>query len=224
MEDEEEVRIRGDDLARLVEVLSQAIAQAAVAVDLVRRTLSSRGTSRASHRQPELHHEYSREVHRAMRYIEAHYEEDISLARLARVADCSRRHLAAAFRRETGETVHNHLVRVRLRRAALHVRAGDKIEAVMLGVGFRGKRNFYRLFKAQYGATPDAYRHGGRGRRRVGAGATEATPDEANAHEAATPAESLRGESNGDWRREVLPQAFDHGDVRRAVDDDEPVA
>ena len=166
MGDAEEERVKGDDLARLVEVLSQAIAQAAVAADLVRRALvdmngvddvrawrqeamATSSSSRGTH---------SREVHRALRYIEAHYDEDISLARLARVADCSRRHLAEAFRRETGETVHGCLVRVRLMRAAMHVRAGDKIEAVMLGVGFRGKRNFYRLFKARFGATPCVYR------------------------------------------------------------------
>lgn len=166
MGDAEEVRVKGDDLARLVEVLSQAIAQAAVAVDLVRRALiEADGIDDVRAWRQELvaaltssRGKHSREVHRALRYIEAHYDEDISLARLARVADCSRRHLAETFRRETGETVHSYLVRVRLMRAAMHVRAGDKIEAVMLGVGFRGKRHFYRLFKARFGATPCAYR------------------------------------------------------------------
>jgi AraC-like DNA-binding protein len=166
MGDAEEAGVKGDDLARLVEVLSQAIAQAAVAVDLVRRALTEAAGAGDVHawRQEVIaalsssRGKHSREVHRALRYIEAHYDEDISLARLARVADCSRRHLAEHFRRETGETVHSYLVRVRLMRAAMHVRAGDKIEAVMLGVGFRGKRHFYRLFKARFGATPCAYR------------------------------------------------------------------
>jgi AraC-like DNA-binding protein len=166
MGDAEELRTKGDDLARLVDVLSQAITQAAVVVDLLRRALIDvEGVDdvRAWRQQlmaalSSARGKYSREVHRALRYLEAHYDEDISLARLARVADCSRRHLAEAFRRETGETVHSYLVRVRLMRAAMHVRAGDKIEAVMLGVGFRGKRNFYRLFKARFGATPCEYR------------------------------------------------------------------
>lgn len=85
---------------------------------------------------------HSREVERVLRYIEAHYEEVIGLARLASVAGCSRRRLASVFRRETGETIHHYLMRVRLQRAAMEVRAGDKIEAVMLGVGIKGEGEF----------------------------------------------------------------------------------
>jgi AraC-like DNA-binding protein len=35
--------------------------------------------------------------------------------------------------------------------------SGDKIEVVMLMAGFRSKRNFYRLFKAQFGVTPSQF-------------------------------------------------------------------
>lgn len=100
----------------------------------------------------------SRHVVSACRYMDVHYEEAISLTLLASVVGCSRRYLAERFRRETGETVHGYLTRVRLNRAIADVRAGEKVEAVMLGVGIRGKANFYRHFKARFGKTPAEYR------------------------------------------------------------------
>lgn len=100
----------------------------------------------------------SPEVSRALDHLSAHYERPVRLVELARVAGCSRERLVRAFRRETGSTVHAHLMRLRLARAAREVSAGDKIEAVMLGVGYRGKRNFYQQFKARFGMTPGRYR------------------------------------------------------------------
>jgi AraC-like DNA-binding protein len=102
--------------------------------------------------------ECSRHVVTACRYIDAHYGEAISLTLLAGVVGCSRRYLAERFRRETGETVHGYLTRVRLNHAVGDVQAGAKVEAVMLGVGIRGKANFYRHFKARFGTTPAEYR------------------------------------------------------------------
>jgi AraC-like DNA-binding protein len=97
---------------------------------------------------------HSREVARALRHIEVHFERPIGLGRLARVAGCSSSTLTRAFRRELGQTAHAYVVGIRLARAAYAIASGDKIEAVMLAAGFRSKRNFYRLFKAQFGVTP----------------------------------------------------------------------
>jgi AraC-like DNA-binding protein len=97
-------------------------------------------------------------VSRALKYIEAHYYESINLLLLARVAGCSRSTLARAFQREMGQTAHAYLVQVRLKRAAIRVLTGVKIEAVMLGVGLRSTRNFYRQFRAHFGYTAADYR------------------------------------------------------------------
>lgn len=100
-------------------------------------------------------------LRRALEHLAAHFDEPIGLTELARIAGCSRAHLARTCRRDTGATVHAHVVRLRLARAGREVQAGDKIEAVMLGVGYRGKRNFYRQFKARFGTTPGRYRSDG---------------------------------------------------------------
>ncbi len=101
---------------------------------------------------------YSRSVAQALRYMETHCEQRISLARLAHAVGCSRSALTRAFKRDLGQTAHAYLVGIRMSRAEAGVRMGDKIEAVMLGAGFRSKRNFYRQFKARFGRTPAGYR------------------------------------------------------------------
>jgi AraC-like DNA-binding protein len=104
--------------------------------------------------------EHTHHVVSACRYIDAHYDEEISLTRLASVVGCSRRYLAERFRRDTGETIHGYLTRVRMMHAIEDVQAGGKVDAVMLSVGIRGRANFYRHFKARFGVTPAEYRTG----------------------------------------------------------------
>jgi AraC-like DNA-binding protein len=101
---------------------------------------------------------HSREVARALRHIELHFERPIELGRLARVAGCSTSTLTRAFRRDLGQTPREYLIGIRLARAACAMASGDKVESVMLAAGFRSKRNFYRLFKAQFGQTPADFR------------------------------------------------------------------
>ena len=104
-----------------------------------------------------LRPDHSPEVARALRHIELHFERPIDLDQLTRIAGCSRSTLTRAFRREVGQTAHAYLVGIRLARAAYAMASGDKIEVVMLMAGFRSKRNFYRLFKAQFGVTPSQF-------------------------------------------------------------------
>ena len=47
---------------------------------------------------------------------------------------------------------------MRIERAAALLRDGDKVEAVMLLVGYRSKKSFYQHFQALMGVTPGAYR------------------------------------------------------------------
>jgi transcriptional regulator GlxA family with amidase domain len=101
---------------------------------------------------------HSREVARALRHIELHFERPIDLRRLSRIAGCSTSTLTRAFRRDLGQTPREYLIGIRLARAACAMTSGDKVESVMLAVGFRSKRHFYRLFKAQFGQTPATFR------------------------------------------------------------------
>jgi AraC-like DNA-binding protein len=80
------------------------------------------------------------------------------LAKLARIARCSRRHLCERFLLETGDTVGGYIRRVRLLCAASEIRSGVKITAVARGVGYRSYGNFVRVFREAFGASPRTFR------------------------------------------------------------------
>jgi AraC-like DNA-binding protein len=107
---------------------------------------------------PTPHRRLSPIVKRTKQTIDDAYAEPLTLQRLAASVGCSRRQLAALFRRELAMTVREYLTRARLRRALELILDGQKIEAVSLMVGYHSKKNFYRQFKARVGVTPSAYR------------------------------------------------------------------
>ena len=92
------------------------------------------------------------------RIIDERYAEPLTLDILAAEVGRSKRHLASVFLRDFRVSVHGYLTQVRLNRAQALIRAGEKIEAVSLSVGYRSKKNFYRNFHAHVGVTPIAYR------------------------------------------------------------------
>lgn len=97
-------------------------------------------------------------VMQAMRFIDMHYAQPITVTRVAAHVGQSSKHFGTVFRRHAGMTVHEYLIRVRLRQAMQLIRDGEKIEAVGLLVGYRSKKNFYWHFKSHTGLTPSAYR------------------------------------------------------------------
>jgi AraC-like DNA-binding protein len=97
-------------------------------------------------------------VARMLSLIEERHAEPLTLDVLAVALGRSKRYLATLFRDETGQTVHGFLTQVRVFRAASLIRAGEKIGATSLLVGYRSKKNFYRHFKEQLGVTPTSYR------------------------------------------------------------------
>ncbi len=102
----------------------------------------------------------SPQVRRVCLFIRAHYDERISLESLAARVGRNTAYMATLFHRQTGMTIHCYLTRVRMRRAATLLRRSEKVEAVMLLVGYRSKKNFYRQFDRAFGVTPGQYKAG----------------------------------------------------------------
>jgi AraC-like DNA-binding protein len=100
---------------------------------------------------------------RLQHFIDEHFDERLTLPKLAAAVGTTRSHAATTFRNETGVTLHRYLARVRIMNAAELIHKGEKVEAAMLLVGYRSKKNFYRQFKAALGVTPAEYRHCDRG-------------------------------------------------------------
>ena len=97
-------------------------------------------------------------VRDAIQFIDDHYSEPLTLQSVATAVGRSPRHLGALFRRELGVTVRGYVTAARIRRATTLIRDGQAIASVSRLVGYKGKTNFYRHFKAHIGLTPLAYR------------------------------------------------------------------
>jgi AraC-like DNA-binding protein len=82
-----------------------------------------------------------------------------SLPELARAAGLSRYHFLRTFKRVTGVTPHQWLLRARLRDAAQRLVTGRApITEIALDVGFDDLSNFIRSFRAEFGVSPRRYR------------------------------------------------------------------
>lgn len=94
--------------------------------------------------------------------MEERFFEPLNVEEVAQAARCSVRRLSQLFRRELGETVVDHLTRLRIGRAQeLLVRSGYDIASICFEVGYENLSHFYRVFKQVTGETPKQFREGG---------------------------------------------------------------
>lgn len=100
------------------------------------------------------------QAHRVAEYIDQHFAEPITLASLAAASGWCTRELSRAFRSSMRMSIRQYLQATRIDQAAARLRQGDKVESVVAAVGWRGRKNFFRHFKARVGTTPAQYRDG----------------------------------------------------------------
>ncbi|MEJ1962854.1 MAG: AraC family transcriptional regulator [Gammaproteobacteria bacterium] len=98
-------------------------------------------------------------VSRARDLIEANLAGNVTLGQLADAAGLSRFHFLRSFKRGTGETPHQYLLRRRIEKAQLLLREETMtVEAVAAATGFSSSTRFIRAFRLRTGATPGSYR------------------------------------------------------------------
>jgi AraC family transcriptional regulator len=104
--------------------------------------------------------DYHERILRVLTHIQEHLDEALDLEELARVACFSSFHFHRVFAAMTGETIADHVRRLRLERAALELRSGAKqVIQVALDAGYEAHEAFTRSFKAAYGVAPTELRH-----------------------------------------------------------------
>jgi len=92
-------------------------------------------------------------------HIQEHLDEALDLEELAQVACFSSFHFHRVFAAMTGETLADHVRRLRLERAATELRSGAKqVIQVSLEAGYEAHEAFTRAFKAAYGISPARFR------------------------------------------------------------------
>jgi AraC-like DNA-binding protein len=98
-------------------------------------------------------------IARLVRSIESDPGRPFALEMMAREARLSPYHFLRTFRQVTGVTPHQHILRRRLQRAAVRLaEEPTKIVEIVLECGFGDVSNFNRTFRAEFGATPRAWR------------------------------------------------------------------
>lgn len=96
---------------------------------------------------------------KAVRIINEHYDEHLSLNKVAELLSVSPPYLSCVFSGNIGMTFARYLCQLRLHHAARLLTDSDKtITDICYACGYRNLSHFLRSFKKQYGMTPKVYR------------------------------------------------------------------
>ncbi len=103
--------------------------------------------------------QYDRTVSMICDLIRKRYSERLTIEILAQEAHYSPAYLSELFRQETGQTIGNFMLQVRMERAMERLRTTrDSIFQIAEDVGYAEQTHFTRLFKRYTGMTPLEYR------------------------------------------------------------------
>lgn len=94
-------------------------------------------------------------------YIETHYHEfDLSLSTLSLKFHFNPSYFCLLFKTHTGTTIHQFIMQTRLRAASQRLRlTSDKVYIIAQQVGYKDVKYFIRLFKKEFGLSPEEFRH-----------------------------------------------------------------
>jgi AraC family transcriptional regulator len=96
---------------------------------------------------------------RAIDYIEAHLEEDLSLEALAGIAALSPFHFSRSFKAATGVPPHKYLMLRRVERAKVFLATTKlPVAEIAFRVGYQDVSRFTSVFRRETGVTPGAFR------------------------------------------------------------------
>jgi AraC family transcriptional regulator len=98
-------------------------------------------------------------LRRIKELVHAKMENDLSLDEMAQSAGLSTAHFARMFRKSTGETPHQFVLRLRVERAKAMLRASDvRVLDVALACGFKTPQHFAQVFRDACRVSPTEYR------------------------------------------------------------------
>lgn len=98
-------------------------------------------------------------IRKALKYIQDHYQEEITVSQLAGQTGYSIYYFSRLFKELTALTPVQYVMRYRLERAKdLLLFSDETVENVMLQSGFHHYGHFWKNFKAVYGSAPGDYR------------------------------------------------------------------
>lgn len=99
-------------------------------------------------------------VQKAIRHVEVHYGERITLKDMSRELHLSPNYLCELFKRHTGKSLMEYVAEYRMMKARTYLdQVGYKVWEVAEMVGYKEAKYFSSAFKKAYGITPMEYRN-----------------------------------------------------------------
>jgi len=99
-------------------------------------------------------------LRRVKELVNEKIEEELHIDEMAELAGLSTAHFSQMFRRSTGESPHQFLLRQRVERAKEMLRTpGIRVLDVAIACGFKTQQHFARVFRRLCGASPTEYRY-----------------------------------------------------------------
>jgi AraC family transcriptional regulator len=109
--------------------------------------------------KPSTERDYHERIVRTLVYIQQHLDDELELEQVAGVAAFSSFHFHRVFRGLVGETLKEHVRRLRLERAARNLKqSGEPVTQIALQAGFETHESFTRAFGDMFNLPPSTYR------------------------------------------------------------------
>ncbi|HEU5078756.1 MAG TPA: DNA-binding transcriptional regulator [Opitutaceae bacterium] len=100
-------------------------------------------------------------IARALTFIAENFPNNmLTVGEIADAVGMSRRNLERGFRQETGCSIHEYIVKVRMREASRLLQAHPRAKSSEIAalIGLSGASTFFRTFRRYYGMSPQAHR------------------------------------------------------------------
>ena len=94
------------------------------------------------------------QVEQLLKYINRNLSENLSIDHLAEKFFFSKYHMMRKFKKETGYTIHNYIIRKRLLHARSLITQGTPVMKAAMQSGFQDYTAFVRAYKKQFGTVP----------------------------------------------------------------------
>lgn len=109
--------------------------------------------------KPSTLDDYKRRLLKVLLHLQHHMDDKLSLEELARVACFSPYHFHHIFTGMMGESVKEHMRRLRLERAAVQLKLSRRpVIEIAFNAGYEAHEAFTRVFKSVYGVSPQQFR------------------------------------------------------------------
>ncbi len=103
--------------------------------------------------------EYVAAISNVLAYIQIHLDDELTPHMLADVACFSQHHFHRIFRAVVGESVMDHVRRLRLERAAYRLKTSQSsVASIAIDAGYGAQEIFTRIFRTYFGVAPRVYR------------------------------------------------------------------